>query len=164
MLQRAYDLSSQLSRNVGLNNDLGYSLADAGIRIDEAEGMIRYALIHDPDSGAYLDSMGWVLYKKGRFEQAQGWLAKAVDSPDGADPVVHDHLGDVNWRLGLVDEAVGAWNRSIELAGDLSDGPERPDLAELLRRVGAKLEAHESGRPPETAPLAAPEPEAAPPG
>ena len=148
-LQQAYDLASH---DVGVNNDLGYSLADAGIRLDEAERLIRYALVRAPNNGAYLDSMGWVLYKKGQFEQARHWLGKAVNTDGGGDPVVYDHLADANWRLGRTDEAVGQWNKSVEQITERSADPGRPDVRALLERVRAKLEAVKAGEQPETAP------------
>ena len=59
-----------------INNSLGYSLANQGIRLQEAQQMIARALTQDPKSAAYLDSMGWVYYKMGQFDQALRWLQR----------------------------------------------------------------------------------------
>ncbi len=151
-LQRAHDL---LRQDVGINNDLGYSLADAGIRVDEAEEMIRFALARSPQNGAYLDSMGWVLYKQGRFDEALSWLEKAVDTDTGDDPVVYDHLGDVRWRLGKED-ALGAWRKALKVFVDDPTRLEPPSMRELQKNIEQKVEAVEKNMKPPVAPLAKP--------
>jgi len=154
-MQRDGRRVSSLQRDgvlVGLNNDLGYSLADAGRRLVEAERMIRYAVARNPDNGAYLDSLGWVLYKKGRCEQAKGWLEKAVNLDTGQDPVVFDHLGDVNWRLGLPDDAIRRWKEAVDLIQKEPDDAQRPDWVGLLEKVRQKIEAAQNGHEPITAP------------
>ncbi|NOT00895.1 MAG: tetratricopeptide repeat protein, partial [Phycisphaerales bacterium] len=151
-LERAHALAPS---DVQSNNDLGYSLTDAGLRIEEAERMIRFALSRAPDNGAYIDSFGWLFYKKGRFDDARLWLKRAVNSNGGHDPVVYDHLGDALWRSGMADEADRQWRLAVELIQDKSNA-DRPDLKRLLGRVQSKLDARSAGREPETAPLAAP--------
>ncbi len=75
-------------------NYLGYSYADKGIKLDEAEAMIKKALGYKPDNGYIIDSLGWVYFKKGLFEEALPQLKRAVELiPD--DPVVLEHLGDI---------------------------------------------------------------------
>ena len=81
-------------------NYLGYMFADRGIHLDEAESLIQKAVQSDPTNGAYLDSLGWVLFRKGKSSEAREWLEKAVALPDGVDdPAVWDHLGDVQIKL-----------------------------------------------------------------
>lgn len=173
-LERAYEIASD---RVGINNDLGYSLADAGIRLDEAEWMVRRALVREPHLGAYLDSYGWVLYKRGEFAESRRWLEKSAHTlyygafdrarfwldlgraggrrlPDDGDPVVYDHLGDVHWRLGNADEAADFWAKSVELCERSLESSPRDDLRNLLKRVGGKLESKRLGREPAVAPLA----------
>ncbi len=152
VLEQAYEMAKS---DPGVNNDLGYSLADQGIRLDEAEKMIRFALIHDPDNGAYIDSLGWVLYKKARFDESLGWLKKAVHASSGEDPVVYDHLGDALWRNGDREKAVQHWQDSIKHIEQNEDQRNRPDLQELLVRVHAKIEAHSAGNEPQVAPIGA---------
>jgi len=151
-LQRAYDLASD---DVGINNDLGYSLADASIRVDEAERMIRFALARSPQNGAYLDSMGWVLYKQGRFEEALSWLEKAVDTDTGDDPVVHDHLGDVQWRLGRND-ALSSWQKALQVFVDDPTRLEQPSMRELQKNIEHKIDAAQQKTEPSAAPRAKP--------
>jgi len=93
-------------------NFLGYSLAERGERLDEALDMIQRALDVDTWNGAYLDSLGWVYYRMGRYEEARGPLERAArEYPH--DPTVLEHLGDLYGRIGEGMLAVAAWNRAI---------------------------------------------------
>ena len=56
--------------DAGVNNDLGYLYADQGKNLEKAEAMIRKAVQEEPDNGAYLDSLGWVLFKRGKVKEA----------------------------------------------------------------------------------------------
>lgn len=165
-LEKAHDIAELLRSQrrvlerpyIGVNNDFGYSLADEGLRLDEAERMIRIALASSPGNGAYLDSYGWVFYKKGDFQKALKWLMLSAGSPQGNDPVVLDHVGDTLWQLNREAEAVDYWNRSIAEANErLEEEPGRPDLTNLLEKTQSKVQASESGGTPELAPLATPE-------
>lgn len=98
------------------NNDLGYMWADRGHNLDKAEAMVRKALEIEPDNGAYLDSLGWLLFKRGRHAEAKGYLEKAVKQhEDGNDPVIWDHLGDACLQLGDKAAAKKSWDKAFEL-------------------------------------------------
>ncbi|WP_439621133.1 tetratricopeptide repeat protein [Gemmata sp.] len=109
-------------------NDLGFHLADQGRDLPEAERLVRHAVAADrlarrkagdaePESAAYLDSLGWVLFRRGQHAEARVELERAAALASGAaDPVVWDHLGDVLFRLGDRAKARAAWERSVELS------------------------------------------------
>ena len=84
-------------------NALGYTLADRTDRYDEAEKLIRKALEIEPESGAIIDSWGWVLYRQGKAERALVELRRAWDVLK--DPEVAAHIVEVLWKLGRTDEA-----------------------------------------------------------
>ena len=99
-------------------NYLGYLLADDGIRLEEARVFIEMALAIDPENGAYLDSMGWVLYRLKEYHQAREYLESAVQLMDVTEEenyVIYEHLGDVYYEIGLFQEAVEAWEEALEL-------------------------------------------------
>jgi tetratricopeptide (TPR) repeat protein len=111
-----------------VRNDLGYTWADQGKNLDEAEKLIRAALELDhkqrtsdvkdgnEDNAAYIDSLAWVLFRKGKVREALKELEKASAMPEGADdPVVWDHLGDVCYRLEDKARARSAWQKAIEM-------------------------------------------------
>lgn len=98
-------------------NYLGYTYADKGILLDEAEAMIRKALAKKPDNGYILDSLGWVYYKKGLYEQALVELQKAIALiPD--DPVILEHLGDIHVKLKQPDKALDYYRRALSAKPD----------------------------------------------
>ncbi len=101
-------------------NHLGYTWADKDRNLVESLGMIRRAVESEPDNPAYLDSLGWVLFRLGRFEEALPPLEKAVELlGDELDPTVLDHLGDVMAALKRWPEAKQAWEAALKL--DASD-------------------------------------------
>jgi tetratricopeptide (TPR) repeat protein len=116
--------------NAPANNDLGYVWADSGKNLAEAEDMIRRAVDQDRrrrqqatagtteeghDNAAYIDSLGWVLYRRGKLEDARQELERATTLPDSDDPVIWDHLGDVYYRLRRAEDARTAWERALRI-------------------------------------------------
>jgi tetratricopeptide (TPR) repeat protein len=116
--------------NTTANNDLGYLWADQNRNLKEAEEMIRQALDgdrrqrknslnltkeEDQDNAAYVDSLGWVLFRRGDVDAARKELERAAALPDGDDPTIWDHLGDVYHRLRMYPEARNAWHKALEL-------------------------------------------------
>lgn len=96
-------------------NYLGYLLADKTDRTPEAVRLIERALEVEPDNPAYLDSLGWALFKQGKVAEADGPLGRAAAALP-ANSVIQDHHGDVLARQGRWAEATAAWQRA--LAGD----------------------------------------------
>ena len=92
-------------------NALGFSLTDMTDRHDEAYALIRRALELEPESPAILDSMGWVLYRLGRPQEALPYLEQAWARQ--RDPEIAAHLGEVRWSLGQVDAAREIWLEAI---------------------------------------------------
>ncbi|MBN2129576.1 MAG: tetratricopeptide repeat protein, partial [Sedimentisphaerales bacterium] len=150
-LREAYALDPT---DVGTNNDLGYTLTDAGKELDEAERMIRYAVGEEPRQAAYLDSLGWVLYKKGDFGQALVWQRRAAAHSDGQDAMIFDHLGDIQWQLGQHDEAAASWRRALAIHEQQQVAGQADTDEKLVERVNGKLEAAASGQTPHVAPVA----------
>ena len=116
-------------------NYLGYSLADRGLKLPDAESLIRRALVGEPSNPAYRDSLGWVLFKEGRSTEAVTELAvSAAALPD--DDSVWDHLGDARKALGRDEAAWRAWRLSQSFGGT---------------KAGAKADALQKGLSPEAA-------------
>jgi tetratricopeptide (TPR) repeat protein len=94
-------------------NYLGYTYADLGINLDEAEKLIQTALKIKPNDGYITDSLGWLNYKRGRYQDALKYLNRAVELvPD--DPVILEHLGDVHQKLGRNEKAMIYYKQSLE--------------------------------------------------
>jgi len=150
----ALELAHSLNpRDVNLCNSLAYSWVDAGMNLDRAEALLRYAVAQEPRNAAYLDSLGWVLYKKGDFAGALRWLELARGADDTADPVIHDHLGDTYWHLGNPERAAERWRTAMESARQEVGKHDDPAWREVMERAPAKIEAVDGGRIPEVAPV-----------
>ncbi|MBI4178324.1 tetratricopeptide repeat protein [bacterium] len=93
-------------------NFLGYIYAEKGIRLAEAERMVKKALKVEPMNAYYLDSLGWIYFKKGRIRLALEYLDRA--SRILSDAVIFEHLGDVHAALGSIPEARDSYRRSLE--------------------------------------------------
>lgn len=98
-------------------NYLGYSWVDMHRNIDRATRMIERAVQLRPNDGAIVDSLGWALYRLGRYPEAVVQLERAVELK-GGDPVITDHLGDAYWRVGRQEEAKFQWRRALGLKPD----------------------------------------------
>ena len=140
------DFRASLALNPGhpsVLNYLGYSLVEKQIKLDEALEMIQEAAAARPDSGAIIDSLGWVLYRLGRYDEAVDYMEHAAEL-EPVDPIVNDHLGDVLWAVGRTIEARFQWHRA------LSFDPTEEDAARIRRKLEIGLDAVliEEGAPP----------------
>ncbi len=110
-------------------NDLGFIWADHDMNIEESEKLIRKAIekdreqrkkienlpkSEDVDNAAYIDSLGWVLYKKKDYKEAKKQLQEAVKLEGGKHIEIYDHLADVHMALGEKDEAIKVWKESLK--------------------------------------------------
>jgi Tfp pilus assembly protein PilF len=110
-------------------------LADRGVRLSEAQAMIRKAVDLDPQNGAFLDSLGWVYYKQGQYALAEENLRKANERIS-TDPTVHDHLGEVYEKTGNLKLAVAQWERSMtEYAHSLPADADPVDVSKVQHKL-----------------------------
>jgi len=91
-------------------NALGYTLADRTDRYAEALGYVERALAQTPDDPAVIDSMGWVLFRLGRLQEARDHLQRAYDLTK--DSEIAAHLGEVMWVMGDRDQAKALWQKA----------------------------------------------------
>jgi tetratricopeptide (TPR) repeat protein len=101
--------SGQSSKNMSL------VISDPVPNLVRARELIEKALEVEPDSAAYLDSMGWVLYKLEQPTEALEYILKAVELSEEPDATLYDHLGDIYETLHRTDEAQEAWRKSISI-------------------------------------------------
>src|SRR5262249_41690714 len=130
------------------NNDLGYIWADHDMNLEEAEKLIRKALEEDKkqrranpeldaeddhDNAAYLDSMGWVLYKRKQYQEAKKYLLQAVEQKEGQHIEILDHLADTHMALGEKAEAKAVWKKALEI--EARDHRERQRKTEVEKKI-----------------------------
>jgi tetratricopeptide (TPR) repeat protein len=144
--------------NPSYNNDLGYLWADHDQHLDKAETMIRKAIdedrrrrkagaadsldSEDRDKSAYLDSMGWVLYKKKNYPEAKKYIQDAVKEKDGQHVEILDHLGDIHAALGEKGEAVTVWKKALKIESPSKrDQQRKVEIEKKVKANEAKAEA-----------------------
>ena len=96
-------------------NHLGYMWAEKGKNLPKARAMIEQALKAEPENPAYMDSMGWVLFKLGKHPEALDWLLKARQRMTEPDATVLDHVGDAAAACARWDLAREAWAASLKV-------------------------------------------------
>ncbi|WP_144157764.1 tetratricopeptide repeat protein [Paraburkholderia sp. BCC1885] len=107
-------------------NALGYSLADRGVRLTEADKLIQKASSLAPDDAFIMDSVGWVKYRLGDTTDALKLLRKAYTLQPNAE--IGAHLGEVLWKTGAQDQARDAWREARKLE------PDNDTLVKTLQR------------------------------
>jgi Flp pilus assembly protein TadD len=121
-----------------VENYLGYSWIDHGIKIKEGLALVEKAQAANPNSGAIQDSVGWAHYRLADYAGAVTLLEKAVEL-EPADASINDHLGDAYWMAGRKAEAGYQWNRVLSLDPDkaLKAAAERKLREGVTTRVAA---------------------------
>ena len=112
--------------NADAMNALGYTLADQTDRYDEAYVLIEKALRLKPEEPAFIDSMGWVLYRLNRYEEAIDYLEQAFERFPNDE--VAAHLGEVLWQSGKTRRAKRVWKEA------LSETPDSTFLQSVVKR------------------------------
>lgn len=103
-------------RNVHALNALGYTLADRTDRLDEAFNLVTRAMKEKPNDAFILDSMGWVEYRRGNYQEAIKHLRKALTLRNDAE--ISAHLGEVLWMVGERNKARNVWLQALEKTPD----------------------------------------------
>ena len=119
-------------------NYLAYMWAEHNMHLDEAEQMIKLALQANPENGAYLDTLGWIEFRRGKFEQALTDLERAAQKLTRDDPVVLEHIGDVTAKLNKSAQALDAWQKALLL------DPKNKKLADKIDNAKTKMSKGEA--------------------
>lgn len=113
-----YTLAMQIDpENILILNNFAYSLAERGVRLDEALYWSKKAVEKDPENSSYLDTLGWIYFKMNNYETAKLYLEKA-NYYDKNNATLLDHLGDVYYKLDDNKKALEFWNKALELEPD----------------------------------------------
>jgi tetratricopeptide (TPR) repeat protein len=121
-------------------NYLAFMWAEHNMHLDEAEEMVGRALQFDPNNGAYLDTLGWIHYRKGKFEDALNELLRAVQNLTRPDPIVLEHIGDAYAKLNRVPQALDFWQKAAALS------PENKSLAEKIEKTKTTMSKGPPGK------------------
>ena len=118
-----YDAALEIQpNNVNALNNFSYYLSLRGEKLDLAEKMSAKSLMLRPEEASFLDTYGWILYKQGKYQQAEGYILKAIDRTKGSDDAsLWGHLGDVEYKLGNKDKALEYWRKAASKGLDSED-------------------------------------------
>jgi len=125
-------------------NYLAYMWAEHDTHLDEAEQMIKLALQADPNNGAYIDTLGWLEFRQGKFDRALSDLLRAAQKLTREDPVVLEHVGDACAKLNKPAQALDAWQKAFNL------DPQNKKLADKIDNAKTKMS---KGQPPNANPI-----------
>ncbi len=117
-------------------NFIGYVWADRGVRLEEAENLLRLALSLDRNNAYVMDSLGWVLFRKGKIDEALPKLERAASLLDDQ-PIVWEHLGDAYAAAGRSEDAKASYEKALELLDELERDQDEPRdrLLEKLKEL-----------------------------
>ncbi|MFN2540824.1 MAG: tetratricopeptide repeat protein [Chthoniobacterales bacterium] len=124
-------------------NYLGYMWVEQNLHLDEAESMIKRALQSEPNNGAFLDSLGWLEFRQGKFEQSLTDLLRATKNMTRDDPVVFEHIGDTYLKLQRVPQALEAWQKALAMD---------PQNKKLVDKIESTRTTMSKGEPPKSGP------------
>ncbi len=110
----------EFPEDIGAYNDLGYLWSDQGKHLQRSLRLVQQAVEAEPDNIAYRDSLGWALFRLGRYQEAVGELEKAA-AGDKVDGVILEHLGDAYAKADQPQKAVEAWQKAAQAFQDLGD-------------------------------------------
>jgi Tfp pilus assembly protein PilF len=85
--------------------------------MDKAEAMSKKSLEKEPQNASYLDTYGWILYQRGKYEEAAKYIIQSLDIEKN-NAEVNEHYGDVQYKLGNVDKAVEYWKNAKQYGSD----------------------------------------------
>lgn len=124
--QEAYNESLQLDPdNATALNNYAYYLSVRNERLEEAYEMSKRSLEFEPENSSFLDTLGWIYYKKGDYENARKYIEASIEN-GGTSATILEHMGDVYDKLGYSEKAANYWNQALEA------DPERDYLRERL--------------------------------
>ena len=105
-------------------NYLGYSYIVRNIDIDKGIELVKKALKYAPDNPAYLDSLAWGYYKKGKYDKALNIMLKVINKINN-DPVVFYHYGAVLEAVGEKKKAKEVYEKALKLLEKMKEEPEK---------------------------------------
>jgi len=111
MYERALRLDP---KNHLLLNNFGYSLAERGIQLNRALTMSKQAVALQPTNQSYLDTYGWIYYQMGDYKEAEMYVHRAIELGSQS-TVIHEHMGDIYFKLSEKENAVKFWQKASEL-------------------------------------------------
>ncbi len=115
---RIYETALKVDgKNSLILNNYAYSLSERGLDLQKALKMAQLAVQLDPKNSAYLDTIGWVYFKLGDYENAESYVKEALSvrnqPADGSPATLEEHLGDIYAKMNNTKKAVEYWEKAL---------------------------------------------------
>ncbi|MCK5099219.1 MAG: tetratricopeptide repeat protein, partial [Desulfobacteraceae bacterium] len=123
-------------------NYLGYTYAELGVKLDEADKLISKALKLKPNDGYITDSLGWVYYQKGSYAKASELLLKAAELTS-YDPIITEHLGDSYTKENKLTKALAVYKKALEKITEKNNGKQKSKLQKKIKELESRIDAQE---------------------
>jgi len=104
-------------KNATALNNYAYVLAENNDSLDKAYKMSKLSLKEEPNNPSFLDTYGWILFKKGEYSIAKENIYKAINI-SGGNGELYEHLGDIFLALNDINSALSSWKKSLEFEPD----------------------------------------------
>lgn len=104
-------------------NYLAFTWAEMGTELDKAEELARRAVKLEPEDGYILDTLGWILFKKGKVTESIKYLEVAHKFQPTVS-VIAEHLGDAYYKQALIEKALLMYNKALDLETDTKKAEE----------------------------------------
>jgi len=112
---RLYEQALKLDPNNHLIlNNYGYSLANRNDQLNRAKEFTQRALEQQPKNPSYLDTMGWIYFRLGQYEEARNYILQAVETGD-VSAEVNEHLGDIYFKMNDKQRALDYWMKAVNI-------------------------------------------------
>jgi tetratricopeptide (TPR) repeat protein len=135
--QEAIDLARDKEQKASAHNGFAWVLVDKmHTRLTEAERHAETATRLEPESAAIADTLAWIYYYQGRYDEALRQQLKAVRLSERSPPLLRSQDAEIYYHLGAIYEKLGKkvdarknYSRALRMR------PFYPEASDALRRV-----------------------------
>ena len=117
-------------KNIGAMNNYSYYMTLKNRDLNKADSLMQVVLKYFPADPNYLDTYGWVLFKRGDYEKSLHYLNLAIENGGDKSPTILQHYGDVLFKSGKILEAVKSWKKAYVLS---KNEKQRKSLMERIK-------------------------------
>lgn len=122
--------------NASVLNYLGYMWADRGVNLERSRELLEKAVSLEPRNGAFLDSLGWVYFRLGKYDLAEKYLLDAATRVPN-DATIQEHLGDLFAQRGEMEKALERYQTALKLGPESGDDSKlRVKIADIEKKSG----------------------------
>jgi len=103
------------SEDLTIINNYAYYLAEQNMRLKDAEIMSKKVIEKERNNTAYLDTYGWILYKRGKLKAAAKVMQELISSNEAPDAEWYEHYGFILKMQKKCENAIENWNIAIKI-------------------------------------------------